>query len=186
MTTKVSNNREQKNLFLLWPMIILLNNLNNTHSKFYHLWSVFDNHLHTQSYFIWFICLFVSWHINLLGLLNDKFILQEEQKWYYLTHRWEDNGVHTFPNSICPKVNVIAWLEFELTYYDSTVQHFNHYATGTPPWRYEAVHTFSKGICPKGNVIVWLEFELTYYDFAVQHFNHFTMKTIAPLYSSGK
>ena len=29
---------------------------------------------------------------------------------YYLTHSWDDKGVHTFPNSICPKVNVIARL----------------------------------------------------------------------------
>ena len=38
---------------------------------------------------------------------------------YYLTHSWEDKGVHTFPKGICPKVNVIAWLEYEFTYYDS-------------------------------------------------------------------
>ena len=30
---------------------------------------------------------------------------------------------------ICPKVNVIARLEFELAYYDSAVYCFNHYAT---------------------------------------------------------
>ena len=35
-------------------------------------------------------------------------------------------GVHTFPKGICPKVNVIARLEYELTYYDSAVQRFNH------------------------------------------------------------
>ena len=49
----------------------------------------------------------------------------EEQSWYYLTHIWEDKGVHTFPKGICPKVNVIGWLEYELAYYDSTVHHFN-------------------------------------------------------------
>ena len=54
------------------------------------------------------------------------------QKWYYLTHRWEDKGVYTFPKSICPKVNVIARLEYELTYYDSAVHRFNHYTTRTP------------------------------------------------------
>ena len=41
--------------------------------------------------------------------------------------------VHTFPNGICPKVNVIARLEFELAYYDSVVHRFNHYTTRTPP-----------------------------------------------------
>ena len=33
---------------------------------------------------------------------------------------------------ICPKVNVIMQLELELTYYDSTVQRFNHYTMRTP------------------------------------------------------
>ena len=40
-------------------------------------------------------------------------------------------GVHTFPKGICPKVNVIARLEYELAYYDSTVHRFNHYTTRT-------------------------------------------------------
>ena len=29
-----------------------------------------------------------------------------------------DKGIHIFPKSISPKVNIIAWLEFELAYYD--------------------------------------------------------------------
>ena len=37
-----------------------------------------------------------------LGLFNAKAILLEEQLWYYLTHSWEDKGVHTFPR-------VFAW-----------------------------------------------------------------------------
>ena len=41
-------------------------------------------------------------------------------------------GVHTFPKGICPKVNVIARLEYELAYYDSAVHRFNHYTTRTP------------------------------------------------------
>ena len=40
---------------------------------------------------------------------------------------WEDKRVHTFPKGICPKVNVIARLEYELAYYDSAVHRFNHY-----------------------------------------------------------
>ena len=55
---------------------------------------------------------FVKWHINLCRLFNAKAILLEEQLWYYLTHSWEDKGVHTFPKGICPKVNVIARLEY--------------------------------------------------------------------------
>ena len=70
---------------------------------------------------------------TLFRLFNAKAILLEEKLWYYLTHSWKDNGVHTFPKGICPKVNVIARLEFELAYYDSAVHRFNHYTTRTPP-----------------------------------------------------
>ena len=51
----------------------------------------------------------------------------------YLTHSWEDKGVHTVPKGICPKVNIIARLENELAYYDSAVHRFNHYTTRTSP-----------------------------------------------------
>ena len=67
------------------------------------------------------------------GLFNANAILLEGQQWYYLTHSWEDKGLHTFPKGICPKVNVIAQLEFELAYYDSAFQRFNHYTTKIPP-----------------------------------------------------
>ena len=66
-------------------------------------------------------------------LFNAKAILLEEQQWYYLTHSWEDKRVHTFPKGICPKVIVIARLEYELAYYNSAVHRFNHYTTWTPP-----------------------------------------------------
>ena len=66
-------------------------------------------------------------------LFNAKAILREEQQWYYLTHSWEDKGVHTFPKGICPKVNVIVRLEYELAYYHSAVHRFNHYTMWTPP-----------------------------------------------------
>ena len=41
-----------------------------------------------------------------------------------LNHSWEEKGVHTFPKGICPKVNVIARLEYELAYYDSAAHRF--------------------------------------------------------------
>ena len=69
---------------------------------------------------------------TLFRLFNAKAIRLEEQYWYYLTHSWEDKGVHTFPKGICPKVNVIVRLEYKLAYYDSAVQRFNHYTTRTP------------------------------------------------------
>ena len=43
-----------------------------------------------------------------------------------------NKGVHAFPKGICPKVNVIARLEYEFAYYDSAVHRFNHYTTRTP------------------------------------------------------
>ena len=42
-----------------------------------------------------------------------KTILLEEQKWYYLTHSWENKWVHTFPMSICPKLSIIVRRDFE-------------------------------------------------------------------------
>ena len=42
-------------------------------------------------------------------------------------------GVHTFPKGISLKVTIIAWMEFELTFYNVTVQHVSHDTTGTPP-----------------------------------------------------
>ena len=42
-------------------------------------------------------------------------------------------GFIPFPRVFCPKVNVIARLEFELAHYDSAVQRFSHYTTRTPP-----------------------------------------------------
>ena len=69
---------------------------------------------------------------TLFRLFNAKAILLE-QRWYYLTHSWEVKVVHTFAKGICPKVNVIAQLEYELTYYDSAVHRFNPYTTRTPP-----------------------------------------------------
>ena len=80
-------------------------------------------------------CIWTVWFgiSTLFRLFNVKAILQEEQLWYYLTHSWEDKGVHTFPKGICPKVNVIARLEYELAYYDSAVHRFNHYTTRTLP-----------------------------------------------------
>ena len=41
-------------------------------------------------------------------------------------------GVHTFPKGICPKVNVIARLEYELAYNESAVHPLNHYTMRVP------------------------------------------------------
>ena len=91
---------------------------------------------------VWFLCL--NGISTLFRLFNAKAILLEEQYWYYLTHSWEDKGAHTFPKGICPKVNVIARLEYELASYDSAVHRFNHYTTRTPPaYRYRySIYTY--------------------------------------------
>ena len=45
---------------------------------------------------------------------------------------------HAFPKGIIPKVNFIARLEFELTYYDVVVQHVSHHnRNSTDVDRYE-------------------------------------------------
>ena len=69
---------------------------------------------------VWFLCLMAY---QPCWLFNAKVIILEEQWWYYLTHSWEDKGVHTFPKGICPKVNIIARLVYELAYYDSAVHY---------------------------------------------------------------
>ena len=65
-------------------------------------------------------------------LFNAEAILREDQLWYYLTYDRRSKGVHIFSLDIGPKVNVIARLEFELAQYDFSIQHFNHYITGSP------------------------------------------------------
>ena len=50
-----------------------------------------------------------------VGYFNEIHI--EEQLWYYLTNSCGvDKRVHAFLKSISPKVNVSAWLKFELAY----------------------------------------------------------------------
>ena len=62
---------------------------------------------------VWLVSLF-NGITTLFRLFNAKPILLEEQLLYNLTHSWEDKGVHTFPKGICPKVNVIVRLEYQL------------------------------------------------------------------------
>ena len=44
----------------------------------------------------------------------------------------EEKSVHTFPKCIRRKINVLAWLEFELAHFKNVVLHFSRYTTGTP------------------------------------------------------
>ena len=45
---------------------------------------------------LWF-GFFVKWYVNHRGLFDAKVILLEEQQCCYLTHSWEDKGIHSFP-----------------------------------------------------------------------------------------
>ena len=65
----------------------------------------------TQTWLVWF-----NGISTLFRLFNAEAILLAKQYWYYLTHSLEDKGVHYFPKGICPKVNVIVRLEYELVY----------------------------------------------------------------------
>ena len=44
-----------------------------------------------------------------------------------------DDNHYTTGSSYIFIANVIAWLEFELSNFDLTVQHFSHYVTRIPP-----------------------------------------------------
>ena len=48
-----------------------------------------------------------------------------------LNHRWRNKWFHASSKSVSRKVNVTAWMEFELTHYDVADQHISHYSTGT-------------------------------------------------------
>ena len=53
----------------------------------------------------------------------------------------EDKRVHFFPKGISLKVNVIAWLEFELTHYNILV-HVSHYTMRTPLFIHSGLISF--------------------------------------------
>ena len=112
-----------------------------------------------------------EWHINLCRLFDAKAIR------YYLTHSWEDKGVHTFPKSICPKVNVIARLEYELAYYDSAVHRFNHYTTRTP------LGNFVADVLDCDIIVI--EFELPCYFYFWTHIFRKSMNSIIPDRTTG-
>ena len=62
---------------------------------------------------------------QLFGLFNANVVPEEEKQWYHLTGSWVNNGVHNLSESISLKMNIIARLDFELTYLNATVQQSN-------------------------------------------------------------
>ena len=65
---------------------------------------------------------------NFVGYLMLISIIVEEPLEYYLTHSWTDRGCIPFPRVFSPKINAIAQLENELTYYNVAVQQVSYYA----------------------------------------------------------
>ena len=59
---------------------------------------------------------------------NTKVILVKEKQRYFLAHSWWrfQGGVHNFPKHIRPKVNVIARLESQLSYFEGAIKHVKH------------------------------------------------------------
>ena len=50
-----------------------------------------------------------------------------------MTHNYKDMRVHTFPDGINPKVNIIVRMDFELAFFEAEFQHLSHYAARTYP-----------------------------------------------------
>ena len=88
----------------------------------------------TSTLNVWGIC---KLNIKIVGELKYWSILLQysrhpSRRTSFSSNCWDNKGIHTFPKRICPKVNLIARREFELTYYDSAGDRFNHYTMMTP------------------------------------------------------
>ena len=57
-----------------------------------------------------------------ISIYTNFYLHVEKQSWLYLTHSWKDQAIYTFRNSVSPNVNVIAPLQFDLSYSNVTVQ----------------------------------------------------------------
>ena len=91
-----------------------------------------------SSKFCYLICLVSLFNgiSTFMGNSMPKLFFLEDQQWYYLNHSWVgvwNKGVHTFSKHISLKVNLIPWLEIELSYFGAEVQHFHYYYTTTTP-----------------------------------------------------
>ena len=66
------------------------------------------------------------------------------------------NAPCTFTKGICPKVNVIAWLGFELTFYNVKVQHVNHYCLQNVLFQYSKYRRCctSTNLCRTKNILL--------------------------------
>ena len=78
----------------------------------------------SQSGFIWFLCF--NGISTFVGYLMPKSPFEKNSSGNIYPIAM---GFHSIPKGICPKINVIARLEFELTYYDSAIYRFNPITT---------------------------------------------------------
>ena len=73
---------------------------------------------------------FVQMHVNLRGLFDTKSHLCRRTAVILLDQCLRrTKGVITFAKRFSAKLNLIAWLEFQLAYFKTVVQHFSHYTT---------------------------------------------------------
>ena len=57
-----------------------------------------------------------------VGYIYARSIFVIELHWYYSTHSGVYKGIDTFPMSNSRKVNVVAWLVFELAFFVATIK----------------------------------------------------------------
>ena len=89
----------------------------------------------------------VGWLVSLFNSISTLmgYFMPKPSLRYYLIHSW-GYKTHTFPKGISSTVNVIAWLKFEIAYYDFTVQHFSHLHYRNCPLPLYAGHSLKENI----------------------------------------
>ena len=91
----------------------------------YHPFKGLGNRVHIYNFNF-----FLKWCINLGRLNNAKAILVEEHSWLHLIHNY---GNPAFLKDISSKVNVLARLEFEFSYFEVSVEQVSNKTTVTLP-----------------------------------------------------
>ena len=95
-----------------------------------HLPLVYISFIPVMMYKFRFVSLF-NRILTFVGYLMPKPSLQKSSSDIIEPIDGGDKGRHIFPEDISSKVKAIEALEFELVYFESTVQLFSHYVTGT-------------------------------------------------------
>ena len=94
--------------------------------------------------FFWF-SFFIHLHINARGLFNAKAIFSEKKSCGIICSMAREIKMFIlFPKGMSPKMNALAWPEFELAYYDVAIQLADHYVTGTPSSKFFMATTLTQ------------------------------------------